>query len=81
MEVKVGATLSIPETLDNGIPQGSVLSPLLFIVMLDGLSQPRNETKMSMYADDIALWTTGRKLTARTSRMQKQFYGYILSYG
>ena len=72
MKVRVGATLSNPQTLDNGTPQGSVLSPLLFIVMLDGLPQPRNGTKMSMYADDIALWTTGRKLTAMASRMQSQ---------
>ena len=69
--VGVGAILANPQTLRNGTSQGSVLSPLMFIVMLDG-PQPRNERKMSTYADDIALWTTGRKLTAMTSRMQKQ---------
>ena len=38
MEVKVGETLSYPQTLDNGTPQGSVLSPLWFIVMLADLN-------------------------------------------
>ena len=42
------------------------------IVMLDELPQPRNERKISMYADDIALWITGRKLTAMTSKLQWQ---------
>ena len=68
--MKVGErAFSRPHHLENGTPQGSVLSPLLFIIMM---ARPIKGVQLSMYADDIALWTTGSKLGNITSSMQKQ---------
>ena len=72
IQVKVGTAFSRPHHLENGTPQGSVLSPLLFIIMMNGMARPIKGVQLSMYADDIALWTTGSKLGDITSRMQKQ---------
>ena len=72
IQVKVGTAFSRPHHLENSTPQGSVLSPLLFIIMMNGMARPIKGVQLSMYADDIALWTTGSKLGDITSRMQKQ---------
>ena len=72
IQVKVGTAFSRPHHLENGTPQGSVLSPLLFIIMMNRMARPIKGVQQSMYADDIALWTTGSKLGDITSRMQKQ---------
>ena len=72
IQVKVVAALSRPHHLEDGTPKGSVLSPLLFIIMMNGMARPIKGVQLSMYADDIALWTTGSKLGHTASRMQKQ---------
>ena len=40
--------------ISSGVPQGSILGPLLFILFLDDIPN-FNETKCVMYADDISL--------------------------
>ena len=52
-----GAT-SLPQTVLSGVPQGSVLGPLLFIIHIDGLTNALSNSSMSMYADDLLLYRT-----------------------
>ncbi|XP_077508593.1 uncharacterized protein LOC144119977 [Amblyomma americanum] len=60
MQVRVGGTLSSPRPITAGVPQGSVLSPFLFNLVMAGLpnaiQQDRLRVFCSLYADDIALW-------------------------
>jgi len=42
----------------EGLPQGSVLSPLLFLFFIDGLRSRIRSSLTSMYADDVALLVT-----------------------
>ena len=72
IQVRVGSALSEPLVVENGTPQGSVLSPLLFIIMMNAIPNHCKRVELSMYADDIALWTTGTSLRAMTTRMQKK---------
>ena len=46
-----GAT-SLPQPVISGVPQSSVLAPLLYI---DGLTNALSNSSMSLYADDL-LW-------------------------
>ena len=58
--VKVGSAFSTTHTVDMGIPQGSVIAPILFSVMLHDIqhliTDKSKSPTMSLYADDLALW-------------------------
>ena len=49
--------------IEVGVPQGSCLSPLLFLVYINDLSQAVQDCTVSMYADDTTLCYQSRHLT------------------
>ena len=56
--VALGGELSTVKNVVSGVPQGSVLGPLLFID--DVMSQISPSSSISFYADDIALYRSIR---------------------
>ena len=63
---RVGQTYSSNKTIDMGIPQGSVIAPILFNIIIHDLPKVlSNNTHVAQYADDTAIWanTTLRKHT------------------
>ncbi len=49
--------------MENGIPQGSVCSPILFSIMINDIfDQVEGNIGKSLYADDEALWVRGRNI-------------------
>ena len=62
-KVKVNNSFSDVKIQQNGVPQGSVLSPTLFIIMInDILNDPPEGINLSLFADDVALWITNKSL-------------------
>jgi len=59
--------------LNEGLPQGSAISPLLFLIFIDDIDEElSNHTSRSLYADDTAAWTTkGRNKAEAQKRMQE----------
>ena len=58
-QARCGTTLSQTTPQDQGLPQGSVLSPTLFLVMINDMClTAKSYVKYSLFADDVALWTT-----------------------
>ena len=51
------ATTSSPSSIAFGVPQGSILGPLLFLVFVNDIDckLPKNQAKMAMYADDVQI--------------------------
>ena len=54
--VVLGGAQSSPLHVISGVPQGSVLGPLLFLVYIDKVTNSVSHSNITMYADDIALW-------------------------
>lgn len=69
----------------QGVPQGSVLSPLLFNAAMAGLTAcVRRRVRLSLYADDICIWSTGTSRPALRQRLQStldSIHTYLLHAG
>lgn len=64
--------LSRPFQLMSGTPQGSPLSPLLYIIYTaDSMNGIPSHTEHGLFADDTALWTACNTTTSLSIRLQK----------
>ncbi|KAK9880332.1 hypothetical protein WA026_010217 [Henosepilachna vigintioctopunctata] len=73
IRVKISNSYSEPFSPLAGIPQGSILSPLLYIIYTYDIPNPVNlNTHISLFADDTALWTTGRTTAVCSRELQRQ---------
>lgn len=53
--VKINNDFSHPETVAYGIPQGTVLGPILFLLYINDIAKVNIDGKLIAYADDTAL--------------------------
>jgi len=75
IQVRVGNTLSGSVRLVNGCPQGSVLSPLLFILMMnDYPPDPRGGSSNCLFADDATIYKSGHILQHTTNNIQRYLH-------
>uniref|UniRef100_A0A3B3CCL8 Reverse transcriptase domain-containing protein n=1 Tax=Oryzias melastigma TaxID=30732 RepID=A0A3B3CCL8_ORYME len=57
--VRINSTLSTSKTSDLGVPQGSVLGPLLFTIYINDLPSVCSDVDIQMYADDTVVYVHG----------------------
>ena len=60
--VKIGDTLSEPKNLNSGVPQGGIISPLLYIIYVADLQLWLKHSKVTTYADDTKTCVSHRLL-------------------
>ena len=63
--------LSAEEDISIGVPQGSTLGPLLFLIYVNDLPQYVNNGRISMYADDTVLYCTGKTVDDVNESMKR----------
>ena len=65
----INGQLSEAQTWKCGVPQGSILGPLLFLININDLPNCLQLSNPRMYADDKALTTTGSSAAEITARV------------
>jgi len=70
IQVRIGNEMSATYTLEEGTPQGSVISSLLFLIYINDLADKIKETETTLYADDSGLFSSGRDLNVLIRKMQ-----------
>ena len=69
--VKIDGYKSSLVKIREGVPQGGVISPTLFIIFIDDITEKlTNHICRALHADDLAVWTASENLATAYVRMQ-----------
>ena len=60
--VSIGNIQSRTENISCGVPQGSVLGPLLFLLYINDIHSSVPNSKLKLFADDTSLFTSGKNV-------------------
>ena len=66
------------KTITHGIPQGSILGPLLFILYVNDFSRASSQLFSILFADDTSVFIEGECYTGVINILKKELkiYGY-----
>ena len=69
-EVRYGSETSRKRSMVNGLPQGSVLSPILFLCFINDICDGM-DIEVSLFADDLAMWSQHHDIHQAEKNLQK----------
>lgn len=68
--VKIDNTESQMKTILSGVPQGSILGPLLFIIYINDIAFTCGDSNIDLYADDTTLHESGYNINEIQMKLQ-----------
>lgn len=71
--VRLGEFVSDPIVLEKGVPQGSILGPLLFLLYTNNICDHLINSHYHLYADDTVLYSCAPSLQTAISNLQSDF--------
>ena len=71
--VCIGKETSDTQHVTCGVPQGSILGPLLFLVAFNGIGNTLRHCKIITYADDTVIYTSGKRKEDVEKALQEDF--------
>lgn len=66
--------MSDTKNIKTGVPQGSILDPLLFILYINDLSLNIENSLIDLYADDSTLHSKGNNVHELNANLQNDIY-------
>lgn len=72
--VKMGTIQSSPRLITCGVPQGSILGPLLFIIYINNIYELDLKGEITLYADDTCLFYFGHSIDVVIEEAQKDLH-------
>ena len=82
--VRIGKILSSSRSVPTGVPQGGVLSPLIFVLFVSDLQDWLQHSSAPTYADDTTTGTTGTTVEETLQKMEvdaKEVLKFMASNG
>ena len=75
--VQYGGATSSVKSLSTGVPQGSVLGPLLFLIYINDICNSTTQFKYVLFADDTTVYLTDKDYNNGITRAASEFSNLI----
>ena len=76
-QVQINEILSVRKQVKDGLPQATVISPLLFTLYISELTL-RSQSKHGEFADDLLVWNRHKNITLLQNIIQEDIYDVCL---